>query len=102
MKPVIKGILWILGPWITLFLVLVIWSVTAFTFSTMVTSGDATAMVSTARIVNMVLGFVGIISVLMIPIGLIVGVVIMVGRKTEQPLQAPEPPKPPEVGPPQV
>lgn len=92
-----------LGPWISLILVLAIWAVAAFTFSSMVGGDAGQGIVTTARVVNIVLGFVGILSVVMIPVGLIVGIVVLVmGSKREQPLQAPEPPKPPEVGPPQV
>ena len=86
MKPVTKGILWILGPWISLILILAIWAVASFTFGSMVTTGPSGGVVAAARTLNVILGFVGIISVVMIPVGLIVGIVLIaIGAKNEQP-----------------
>lgn len=51
----------------------------------------------TARIVNVVLGFLGIVSILMIPIGLIVGIIILVKNQpgSQGVLPPQEPPQPP-------
>lgn len=92
------------APWMSLFLVLVVWSVFSFTTSSFVGS-DALAsplMLATARIANMALGFVGILSVIAIPIFIIIGIVIFaMGDKQQvsQPMPPQEPPQAPPTQP---
>lgn len=94
------------APWMSLLLVLIVWAVFSFAMRSLVGS-DALAspsMLATARIVNTVLGFVGILSVIAIPIFIIVGIVILVKKdeslpSTQPPVQPPmEPPVQPPMG----
>ena len=89
MKTNTKGLLWILGPWISLIVTLMIWGIASFVFSGLLTSG-ATSALGVARLINIMLGFVGILSILMIPVGVIVGIIILV--KGKQPPATPQPP----------
>ena len=85
------------GPFISLFIVLSAWAVVSFVIGTMVNTGsDAGGLQSIAQIINMVLGFAGILSVLAVPIGFVVGIIYMV--KQDKPMTPPsEPPTPPSV-----
>ena len=91
-----KGCLWIALPMAVFPLILGVWAVLSFLFASFATAETLTRNGELfARIVNMVLGFCGILSLLMIPVGLVVGVVILM-TKDESPTVPPSvPPTPP-------
>ncbi|MEI7512928.1 MAG: hypothetical protein WCK01_05745 [Candidatus Uhrbacteria bacterium] len=99
-----KGCLWMGLPMLFLPLILAAWALISFMMSSVVASGAdvSTGAVTIARIVNVVLGFLGIIGVIMIPVGFVVGI-IMFTRKDDsvqvQPTQD-EPPSTPPIQPP--
>lgn len=71
------------------------WAFLSFLFASVVAAGDPSANAPTIlRIANIVLGFLGIANIIMVPVGLIVGIVILVKKDetippTEPPVQPP-------------
>lgn len=89
MTKTTKGVLWLAGPFIVLFLVLVLWAISSSVFGLM---GGG---VGAARTVNMVLGFLGILSIFAIPVGLIIGIVVLVKKDQSTPTVPSIPSEPP-------
>jgi Na+/H+-dicarboxylate symporter len=95
-----KGCLWMVGPFVSLFIILSLWAVVSFVIGTMVNTGsDAGGLQSIAQAINMVLGFAGILSVLAVPIGFVVGIVFMVKQDQSPTVPPSEPPTPPTSSP---
>ena len=87
-KRKLLGVLFIVLPPAALILILIAWSVVSFVMGQMIYSGSVDSgqgLATTANIINVALGFLGILSVLMIPIGLVVGIVLLVTNKKNAP-----------------
>lgn len=67
------------APILVLLGTLILWGVTSFVTSSLAAGGaGGEGLVSVARILNVIFGFVGMISVLAVPIGVVVGIVYLV------------------------
>lgn len=76
MKQNIKAVLWMGGPWVILIASLIAFAVVG-RFVVMLAAGDQTKAIGIIRFANVILGGVSILSILMVPVGLIVGIVII-------------------------
>lgn len=78
-----KAALWMGGPWVILVASLIAFAVVG-RFVVMLAAGDETKAIGIIRFANVILGGVSILSILAIPVGLIVGIVIIAksGPKT--------------------
>lgn len=65
------------GPWVVLVASLIAFAVVG-RFVVMLAAGDQEKAISIIRFANVILGGVSILSILAIPVGLIVGIVILV------------------------
>lgn len=80
-------------------LVLVAFAVINFVFTSMVAAGEPSASAPIiARIVNAVLGLLGLVSFIMVPVGLVVGIITLAKKDPSMPPS--EPPMQPPVEPP--
>ncbi len=66
-----RGIWWIVSPFLSLVIVLVLWAIASFVISSIGDTGDSAVIVG--RIINVALGFIGVLCVIFIPIGIVVG-----------------------------
>jgi hypothetical protein len=94
MTKTTKGVLWIVVPFLVLPLVLVAWALLSFVFSSVLATNayPSAGALATSRIVNIVLGFIGMLSVIMVPVGVVVGVVTLVQKPKQPPTEPPEQP----------
>lgn len=94
MKRTTKGILWIVLPFLILTATLIIWPLLSFVFSSVLATNEnpSAGAVATLQIVNMVLGFFGIASIIMVPIGFVVGVVTLMKKDEPSSMPPTEPP----------
>ncbi|MBU2566536.1 hypothetical protein KKG46_03165 [Patescibacteria group bacterium] len=77
------GVLFIVLPPAILILVLVGWSIFSFVVGQMITPGrgsSGSGLAMAASIINLVLGMLGLVSVVMIPVGIIVGIILLVKK----------------------
>lgn len=72
-----NGVLWLVIPAASLILILIIWSISTFVIQSI--GGDSNIVV--ARIINVILGFLGVISVTLILIGIPMGIICL-SKKT--------------------
>jgi len=101
MQKTTKGCLWIVLPLLALPLILGAWAFLSFVFTSALAAGEPSANAPLImRIFNIVLGLLGLTSFIMVPVGLVVGIVILTKKEPaspELPSQQPpmEPPTPP-------
>jgi len=74
-----NGVLWLVMPSASLILVLFIWAISTFVIQSI--GGDSNIV--TARIINVILGFLGVVSVILILIGIPMGIIFL-SRKTSE------------------
>lgn len=70
------GLIWLFGPWYVYLIVMILWGIFSFIFSTIGGSSLASA-------VNIILGFVGMVSVVLGLVGIPVGFVYLLKRTPE-------------------
>ena len=81
-----KGWLLVALPWIGLIFVFVSFYIMAVLARVAFSQGgDVTAVQPVVRAVNVVLGFVGILSVLGMPVGLVAGIIVMTTTEKSKP-----------------
>lgn len=78
-----KGAMLIFMPWIMIMVVLSVWAIASFVIGMRLSSGVdvSEGMLIGMRILNIVLGFLGILSLLGIPVGLVWGIVVITRRE---------------------
>lgn len=83
------GVIAIIAPFLTLFLVLAGWGVASFLLSLTIDPdvGDVTRLMVWGRVLNTVLGFVGILSVICIPLGFVIGLYFLLKKASPEPGQ---------------
>lgn len=76
----------LITPFVGLVLVLIVWSITSFVIGQYVSTGPVmnTGAEAMAAIINVVLGLLGMIFVILIPAGLIVGIILLVKKDKAQ------------------
>jgi len=79
------GVLFILSPFILLFLTLVSYAVFTFVFNSVVSSGGSSTLAMFANVMRLLFSLAGVISLLMFVIGPIVGIILIIkAGKTEK------------------
>jgi hypothetical protein len=67
------------GPWAVLAATIILWAV-VWKGLLAIGAYDSANVMALARLMNVIIGFVSILSILMVPVGLIVGIVILVRK----------------------
>lgn len=84
MKKTTKGVLWIVLPMLLLPVVLFMWGLISFVLTSAVAAGEPSANAPMIlRIFNIVLGGLGLISFVMVPVGFIIGLVTLLKKDPE-------------------
>ncbi|MBU1126206.1 MAG: hypothetical protein ABH826_01260 [Patescibacteria group bacterium] len=79
------GILSLILPVSTIVVVLIAYGIVNFTFSAISASGTSDLASTVGSLINLILGLVGILAIIGIPVGLIVGIILLVTKKPEPP-----------------
>jgi hypothetical protein len=69
-----KAVFWLIAPISTLFIVIVLWAVVAYIAARLLSVGTGAGITTILQLVNIVLGFVGLVSILAIPTGIVLGI----------------------------
>lgn len=87
------------GPFIVLFIILCTWAVVSYAIGVVVTSDQSAGagIVAMARTINVILGFLGILSVIAIPVGFVVGIIHLVKKDSSSETPPTLPPQAPTV-----
>ena len=81
-----KGLFFLIAPFAGLVLILTCWAITSFVLSRLLAGSSPSSDTTTiANIVNIALGFLGILCVIGIPVGLIVGILYLKKREPVDP-----------------
>lgn len=77
-----KAALWMGGPWVILVVSLIAFAVVG-RFVVMLAAGNQEKAIGIIRFANVLLGGTSILSILMVPVGLVVGIVILARSKSQ-------------------
>ena len=76
-----KGCLIIAAPFISIIVILIAYAIVAFIADAMIVASDGGGWITILRIVNVALGFMGILAIIGIPVCLIIGVIVGTSAK---------------------